>query len=100
MNALSLVSESDCTGPARLSLKEAPIWEFVEADKFICPVLHNQITLGNNVLYTLLDYGNEFIENIPSKEIIECNTLSVIDTSVNKNIVLRQHFDLSEDRKD
>ena len=55
--------------------------------------------MGNNVLYNLLDYGNEFIEKITSKEIIERNSLSVIDASINKNMLLRQDFDLSEDGK-
>ena len=64
INALRLVSESDCIGPARLVVKEAPNWEFVELDNYICPVLHNQINLGNNVLYNLLDYGNEFVEKL------------------------------------
>ena len=58
INALRLVSESDCTGPAWLGVKEVPIWEFVEVDKYICPVLHNYINLGNNVWYNLLNYGN------------------------------------------
>ena len=32
INALRIVSESDCEGPARLDVKGAPIWEFVELD--------------------------------------------------------------------
>ena len=67
INTLRLVSESDSTGCARLGVEEAPIWHFVEVNKHICPILHNQINLGNNVLYNLLDYGNEFIENISTK---------------------------------
>ena len=48
LNALRLISESDSTSSVRLGVKEAPIWEFVEIDKYICPILHNQINLGNN----------------------------------------------------
>ena len=61
INVLRLISESNCSGPARLGVKESPIWECVELDNCICPVLHNQINLGKNVLYNLLDYGNKFI---------------------------------------
>ena len=43
INALRLVSESGCTGPSRLGVKESSIWEFVELQNYICPVLHNQI---------------------------------------------------------
>ena len=32
INSLRLVLESDCTGLARLGVKEVPIWEFVELD--------------------------------------------------------------------
>ena len=55
MNALILVSESNSTGLAGHGVKESPIWDFFEVDKYICPVLHNQINLTNNVLHTLLD---------------------------------------------
>ena len=71
--------------------------EFVEVDEYICLVLNNQINLGNNVIYNLLDYGNEFTEKLPSKEIIARNSLSVIDASINEKIILRQGFDISED---
>ena len=55
--------------------------------------------MGNNVLYNLLDYGNEFVEQLSSKEIIARNSLSVIDTSNDENIAIRQDFDISEDGK-
>ena len=67
IKVLRLISESDLTGSARFDVKEAPIWDFVEVDKYICPILHNQINLDNNILYTLIDYGNKFIENITTK---------------------------------
>ena len=53
--------------------------------------------MGNNVLYNLLDHGNEFIEKLTSKEIIARNSLSVIAASINEKIILRQDFDISED---
>ena len=37
INTLRLVSEAYSTGSARLGVKEVPIWEFVEVDKYICP---------------------------------------------------------------
>ena len=55
---MRLVSESEYIEPTRIGIKEAPIWEFVELDNYICPVPHSQINLGNNVLYNLFDYGN------------------------------------------
>ena len=89
INALRLVSESYCSEPAWLGLKEAPIWEFVELHHYICPVLHNQITLGNNILYNLLVYGNEFIEMLSSNKISTRNLLLVIDATSDENIALR-----------
>ena len=53
--------------------------------------------MSNNVVYILHDYRNEYIENISSKEQVARNSLSVIDASINKNIILRQDFDISED---
>ena len=55
--------------------------------------------MGNNVFYNLLDYENEYIENISTKEQVARNSLSVIDASINENIILRQDFNISEDGK-
>ena len=33
-----------------LGVKEEHYWDFVEVDKFICLIVHNQINLGNNFL--------------------------------------------------
>ena len=57
------------------------------------------MNLGNNLLYSLLDYGDVFVENLSSKEIIAHNSLSVIDASIDEKIALRQDFDISEDGK-
>ena len=46
-----------------------------------CPILHNQINLGNNC-FNLLDYGNEYIEKkLVNKDIVR-NSFLVIDSSV------------------
>ena len=55
--------------------------------------------MGNNAIYNLLDYGQELIDNLTSKETIARNSLSVIDASINENIILRHNFDKSEDGK-
>ena len=60
-----------------------------EVNKYICPVLRNQINLGNNVLYDLCDYGNECIEKLITNEQIARNSLSLIDTSINEKVILR-----------
>ena len=62
INTLRLVSESNSTDSTRLGIKKSPIWKVDEENKYIYPILHNQIKLGNNVLYNLLYYGNEYIE--------------------------------------
>ena len=55
--------------------------------------------MGNNILYNLLHYGNEFVEKLSSKEIIARNSLSVIDASIDEKITLRQDFDISDGGK-
>ena len=87
------------TGSRRFGVKRVPIRELVKVDKCIFPIFRNHINLGNNVLYNLLDYGNEYIENISTKERDIRNSLIVIDTSIKDNIRLRQEFDMSEDGK-
>ena len=76
---LKLMSESDSAGSVRLCVKEVTIWEYVEIEKHICPILHNHINLGNNKLYYLLDYGNKYTENIITKKLLASSLLTVID---------------------
>ena len=99
INTFRLASESDSTGFARLGVKETPSWECVEVDKYICPILLNQIDLGSNVLYDLLDCETKYIENVSTTKQVARNSLSVIDASINENIILRQEFDISEDKE-
>ena len=54
----------DEIGSSRLRVKEDPYWEFIPVDHYISFILHNQITLLNNVLYNVSDYGNDKIEYI------------------------------------
>ena len=44
-----------------LGVKEEQYCDFFEVDKYICPILHNQINLHNNVFLNLLDCDNEYI---------------------------------------
>ena len=81
-------------------MKEEPYWDFVEVDNYICPILHNQINLGNNVFHNLLDYGNEYIEKLSVNEDIARNSLLMIDSSINEKINYRNEFDNSEDGKE
>ena len=99
INTLILISISNSTSSTRLGVKESSIWECVEVDKYMCPVLRNQINLGNNVIYSLCDCGNEFIEKLTSNEQVARNSLSLIDGSINKKVILRQDFDISEEEK-
>ena len=55
--------------------------------------------MGNNVLKNLLSYGTEYMKKISRQEQVERNYLSVVDASINENIILRQDFDLSENNK-
>ena len=49
----------------------------LKVDKYIFPVLHNHINLGNNVFYNLCDCGNEFIERLTTNEQVARNSSSL-----------------------
>ena len=74
------VRNDDCLG-----VKEEPYRDFVEVDKYIWPILHNQINLGNNIFYNLLDYGDEYMENLSFQKNIARNSLLAIDSSIDEN---------------
>ena len=68
-----------CKNDYCLGIKEEPYWDFVQVDNFICPILHKQINLGNNIFHNLLDYGNEYIEKLSVAKDKARNSLLVID---------------------
>ena len=49
--------------------------------------------------YNLCDYVNKLIENLTTNEQVARDSLSLIDTSINKRLILRQEFDISEDKE-
>ena len=51
------------------------------------------------MFHILLDYGNEYIENLLVKEDMAQNTLMAIDSSVDEKVKLRDEFDISEEGK-
>ena len=69
-------------------------------ENYICPILHNQINLGNNVFHNLLDYGNINIEKLSVDEDKACNSLLMIDSSIDKQINYRNEFDISDEGKE
>ena len=79
IETLKVMSQSGKTNADSLGIKEEPYWNFVVVDNCICPILHNQIILGNNVFHNSLDYGNECIENLSVDEDKARNSLSLID---------------------
>ena len=87
--------EAECIGA-----KQDPYWDFVEVDNFICPILHNQINLGNNVFHNLLIYGNEYIEKISVDEDKARNFLLLIDSSIDEKFNIRDEFDVSNEGKE
>ena len=91
------MSQSSAKNTDYLGVKEEPYWDFIEIDNFICPILHNQINLGNNVFHNLLDYGNEYIEKFSVTEDKACNSLLVIGSSIEEKVHLRDEFDISDE---
>ena len=73
-----------------LGVKEETYWSFVEIDKYIYPILHYQINLGNKIFDNLLDYGNKYIKKVSVKEDIAQNSLLVFNYSIDEKIKLRK----------
>lgn len=55
-------------GSKKSGVKDENIWNLVQVDKYICLTFHNEINLGNTMLYNLLDYVNELTEIILRKK--------------------------------
>ena len=55
--------------------------------------------MGDNLSYNLCDYVNKLIENLTTNEQVARDSLSLIVISINKRLILRQEFDISEEGK-
>ena len=97
---LKVIFKSGGGNAENLGVKEELCLDFVEVDNYICPILHNQINLGNNVFHNLLDYGNENIESLSIDEDKARNSLLMIDSSIEEMINLRDEFDISNEGKE
>ena len=73
--------------------KEEPYCYSVEVDNCICSILYYQINLGNNFFHNLLDYGNEYIQNLSIEEDIAQHSLLVFDSSTHVKLKSREEFD-------
>ena len=82
IETLKVMSQSGEKNDDCLSVKEEPYWDFVKVDNFICPILHNQINLGNNVFHNLLNYGDEYVEQLSVTEDNTRNSLLEINSSI------------------
>ena len=93
------MSRSIKIGLPRLGIKESLYWGFIPVDNYISPILHNQVSLGNNVSYNLLYCGNEKIKKISVEGKTICNSLHIIDSSIDVRVKSKLYFDISEEGK-
>ena len=100
IETLKVMSKYSAKNADCLGVKEEPYWDFIEVDNFICPILHNQINLSNNIFHNLSDCGNENIEKFSVTEDMTRNSLLVINSSIEEKVHLRDEFDISDERKD
>ena len=69
-------------------------------DNSICPILHNQINLGNNVFHNLLDYSNTTLKKNSVDKDKARNSLLLIDSAIDEKVDLRDECDVSDERKE
>ena len=100
IETLKVMSQSGKTNTDCLGVKKYSYWDFVEVDHFICPILHNQINLSNNLFHNLLDYGNEYIEKMSVGEDMARNSLLLNDSSIEEKVNLRNECIVSDEGKD
>jgi hypothetical protein len=55
-------------GADRKGMQEYPIWDAIEPDHFLAPILHKQIGLVDNILTALWAFTDEFIECLTDDE--------------------------------
>eukprot|EP00592_Proboscia_alata_P026337 CAMPEP_0194450808 /NCGR_PEP_ID=MMETSP0176-20130528/130941_1 /TAXON_ID=216777 /ORGANISM="Proboscia alata, Strain PI-D3" /LENGTH=135 /DNA_ID=CAMNT_0039278151 /DNA_START=585 /DNA_END=992 /DNA_ORIENTATION=- len=97
MKSLRAMAESTKTNAERLGVKIKPYLDFIPMSNFVIPVLHSQINLGNDVLYSLLDYAADNIESISSEEQVTRNSYLTIDNSIAQFVTKRNDWDISNE---
>jgi hypothetical protein len=60
--------EEGLEGAARMGMKEAPIWDCIEPENYLFPVLHVQLGLINDLINWLYNWINENVEETTEEE--------------------------------
>ena len=80
------------TGWARMGIREAPYFE-IPVRRYIWPVLHILIGVGNAILDYLIDFIENEIQPIPSKKLWMQRELHELETAHKQLQQLRDHWD-------
>ncbi len=61
-----------------------PVWDFIEPMNYICPELHIEIGLVNNVLYKFYEWVEDHIEVATAEEKVYQNQVIIFDVELTK----------------
>jgi hypothetical protein len=87
------ISEGNLKEPSQVcGVKSYPIWDFVEVEDYIFPVLHAEIGLSNLALSGFLDFVDDRVEVISDEEKTARNNLVIADVAFGKATEAKQDF--------
>ena len=94
--SLKAMADLGYSGTNAKGVKKYPLWDFIEVDKFILPVLHTSMGMGNAVMANLMDIINTKIDVIPPNEIQVRNSLTMNNQILISLVDERNEWDNSE----
>jgi hypothetical protein len=86
-------------GELKLGIKQQPWWPFIPVSNYMVPLLHYEISIGNQLVGKLCDIINVHIEQYrPTKELTQ-SSIPVLKNIIANTATLRDAWDTSADGK-
>ena len=76
-NSFVMGNQPDSASNPSARLKEVPMWSFIPVDRYLLPLLHILLGMGNNVMNRFFDWVEERVEPLTTDE-IEARSMSLI----------------------
>ena len=78
-------------------VKKEPWWPFLNIKHFMCPLLHIEIGIGNNLLDRFCHVVNAFIEKMSMEEVELARKLNKYNSNIHDAVKERNEFDKSSE---
>ena len=93
-----MMAEASTSEP-KLGVKQRPWWPFIPLTKYVTPLLHCEIGIGNDLFTMLQDITNEHIETCALGEEAIRRAIPTLKQVIKETTAMRDSWDSSDEGK-